>query len=267
MRRDLALVWAFLRKDFRVAWSYRLTFVTSIGVTFYGLVIFHFVAKLVGSSQSVGGPDEYFRFVVVGLALSGVLRASAVAAAANARRDQIEGTLEILATQPIRPVVLGLGWSAWPLLEAVVDGVITLIVAVPLGFAHVSPDFLSATLVLVLSALVFVGLGFLGAASVLVIQQAGQATGILVAGLTLISGAIFPVSVLPGWLQTLSALSPLTYALRALRAAVIGGAGPVRIGSELLTLAGFAVVLLPLGGLALSLAIAVARRRGTLHRF
>jgi ABC-2 type transport system permease protein len=268
MIRTLEIVRIFVRKDFRVALTYRLSFVLGIFAAFYGLLSFYFVSRVVGDSPTVGTPDEYFQFIVVGVAVSAILRASVTTAAANARRDQIEGTLEILAAQPVSPLALGLGWSALPVGEAVLDGVITALVAIPLGFTGFSPDVLSTIVVLAVSVLTFVAIGFLGAALVLAIQQGVGVMGFVVAGLALTSGAIFPISVLPAPLQVISDISPLTYSLKAMREALLHSASlPDLIGGSLGVLMLECAVLLPLSTLVLVGALRFARARGTLARF
>jgi ABC-2 type transport system permease protein len=267
MTRTWDIARTFALKDLRIAWSYRLSFVLGIGATLYGLVSFRFISKVVGHGGVVGSADDYFRFVVVGLALSGVLRAATESASDNARRDQVEGTLEILATQPVSVTALGLAWSAWPVFEAIVDGALTLVLAIPLGFA-VSPNWPAALLVLVLSATVFISIGFVGAAAVLAFQQGGkQITSIALVAMTLVSGAVFPTSVLPDWLHVLTVISPLTYALDAMRAAIVDGDSLTHIGGDLLVLVGVTAAALPLSAAVLSAAFAFARRRGSLARF
>jgi ABC-2 type transport system permease protein len=204
---------------------------------------------------------------VIGVVLSNILRASVTTAAANARRDQIEGTLEMLATQPVPLLALALGWSALPVLEALLDGLITVLIAIPLGFSGLSPDWLSVGLVLVVSLAVFLAIGFLGAALVLAIQQGTGIMGLVTAGMALASGALFPISVLPVPLQTLSELSPLTYALRAMRGALLHGQSPGEMAGSLGVLVLFGVLLLPLSLLVLGWCFRFARSRGTLARF
>jgi ABC-2 type transport system permease protein len=256
----------FALKDFRIAWSYRLAFVMGVLATAYGLVSFNFISKVVGTGGPVGSPEEYFQFVVVGLALSGVLRAATSSVGNNTRRDQVEGTLEVLATQPVSTFSIGLAWSAWPVLEAMVDGLITLIVAIPLGFS-VDPNWPAVICSLVLSAVVFLGIGFLGAAAVLAWQQGNSLTGVVVVVMTLVSGAVFPTSVLPDWLHPLTVISPLTYSLDAMRGAIVDGQSITDIGKDLLVLVGWAAVLLPLAVGVLNAAFGFARRRGSLARF
>jgi ABC-2 type transport system permease protein len=268
MIRTLEIVRIFALKDFRVARTYRLSFVLGIFAAFYALLSFFFVSRVVGHSATVGSPDDYFRFIVVGVAMSNVLRASVTAAASNVRRDQLEGTLEILATQPVSPIALALGWSALPVLEASLEGLVTTVVAIPLGFSGFSPNWLSVGVVLVVSIAVFLAIGFLGAALVLAIQQGTGVMGFVIAGLSLISGAVFPVSVLPAPLRLISDVSPLTHALRAMRGALFDGRGlGALLDGSLGILLLDCAVLLPLSMVVLVGCFRFARARGTLARF
>ena len=267
MTRHFEVVRSFARKDFRIALSYRGTFIVGAVGIFYQLVIFRFVSKLVGGGRVLGTPDDYFRYVVVGIILTGILRAATSSAAANARRDQVEGTLEALATQPVPVATLGLGWSAWPVCEALVDGVLTLVIAVPLGFTELSPDWGPLIACLVLSVAVFLSIGFAAAALVVATQQGGQIPGLITAGLTLLSGAFFPIALLPGWLRVIANLSPLTWALRALRASTLPGVSTAGVAHDLAIVAGSALVLLPISLICLSLALRRARGTGRLATF
>ncbi len=268
MMRAFEIARIFALKDFRVARTYRLSFVLGIFAAFYGLLSFYFVSRVVGHGAQVGTPDEYFEFIVVGVAVSNILRASVVTAAANARRDQLEGTLEVLATQPVSPLALALGWSALPVAEALLDGIITCVVAIPLGFSGFSPNWLSVVGVLGVCVVAFVAIGFLGAALVLAIQQGVGVMGFVTAGLALTSGAVFPIAVLPAPLQLISHISPLTYALRAMRGALLHGRSlPELLGGPLGALLIECAVLLPISLLVLTAALRFARARGTLSRF
>ena len=60
---------------------------------------------------------------------------------------------------------------------------------------------------------------------------------------------------------------PLTYGLRALRQTALDNKELSQIASDVLTLAAFAGCLMSLGILAMSMALAYARRRGTLSQY
>jgi ABC-2 type transport system permease protein len=268
MMRTFEIVRIFALKDLRVALTYRLSFVLGLFTAFYGMLTFFFVSRVVGHSATVGTPEEYFQFIVVGVTMANVLRAAVITAANSARSDQVQGTLEILATQPISPLAFALGWSALPVMEAILEGAVMMVVAVPLGFSGFTPDWLSVALVLVISIAVFLAVGFLGAAFVLAIQQGTGVMGMIVGIMSLAGGTIFPVSVLPGSAHILTVISPLTYVLRAMRGAILHDQSPgYLLSTSLGIVLIYAAVAIPLGMITLSMSFRFARSRGSLSRF
>jgi ABC-2 type transport system permease protein len=266
--RTFEIVRIFALKDLRIALTYRLSFVLGLFTTFYGMLSFYFISRVVGHGATVGTPAEYFRFIVIGVTLSNILRVAVLTAASNARSDQIEGTLEILATQPISPLALALGWSALPVMEAILEGAATMAVAVPLGFSGFTPDWLSVALVVTVSLSVFVAIGFIGAAFVLAIQQGTGVMGLAIAVMTLAGGSIFPTSVISGPLHVLTIISPLTYTLRAMRGAMLDGQSPGHLLSgNLGVVLIYAAVTIPVAMISLSTSFRYARSRGYLSRF
>jgi len=82
----------------------------------------------------------------------------------------------------------------------------------------------------------------------------------------LISGVYAPIDVLPGWLQVLSPLSPMTYVLRAVRAGLLDAASVGAVGGDLVILAAMGAVLVPGGLWVFSAAERYARQTGRLKR-
>jgi ABC-2 type transport system permease protein len=71
---------------------------------------------------------------------------------------------------------------------------------------------------------------------------------------------------MPGWMESLAALSPATYALEGIRAAILDGAGLAELGGELWPLALLGVVSIPLGLGVFRLGERYAKRHGKLKR-
>lgn len=267
MSAFVRVVWEFARKDFRVLRSYRFSFITGILATVYGIVSFRYVSHLVGGNKYIANSTDYFRFVVVGFVVAGVLRAATITTATNARRDQVEGTLEILATQPISLLALALGWGILPVIEEIVAAMITIAIAVPLGFHGIAPNWPATFVCLVVSSVLFTAIGFMAAAAVLAIQQGVALAAVVTAVMTLVSGAAFPIAVMPVWLQVFAKVSPLYYALRAVRTAILHGGDESQVALQILVLVGITAILLPVGLAILRVALNYARSRGSLARF
>lgn len=266
-RHGLALALVLATKDLKVAWSYKLSFILGHFVVVGALVLYYFVSRVVGEGSVVESPEEYFRFIVVGMALAGLLERAVGASMGAARRDQVEGTLEAVASLPVSSFTLGLGWMLYPMVDALISLVVTFLLALPLGLSGIDPNWPAVFVSITLSVVVFASLGFFGTALVLGFQQGAGVVPLILAGLALFSGVLFPVSVMPEWLQALASLSPLKHALDAMRGALVDGSSIADLQRSLLVLLGFAVVLVPLSLTALEFGFRRARRTGGMSRF
>jgi ABC-2 type transport system permease protein len=119
----------------------------------------------------------------------------------------------------------------------------------------------------VLTVVALSSIGILSASFIMVFKR-GNPINFLIGSLsTLLSGVYYPVTVLPAWLQVAARFFPLTYSLEAMRRAVLTGAPLSALLREVLLLAAFAILLLPLGLLAFRYAVRQARRDGSLAQF
>ena len=82
----------------------------------------------------------------------------------------------------------------------------------------------------------------------------------------LVSGVYYPVEVLPGWMQYISQLSPVTYALEGSRAALLEGAGVGQLWGSIWPLIIMGAVFVPLGLLIFRAGERYAKRTGKLKR-
>jgi ABC-2 type transport system permease protein len=78
---------------------------------------------------------------------------------------------------------------------------------------------------------------------------------------------IFPISVLPNWIQAVARALPITYALEALRGTLIEGMDPARVEKSLLALLIFAVVLVPGAIWCAHVVFDKARQKGSLGQY
>jgi ABC-2 type transport system permease protein len=72
-------------------------------------------------------------------------------------------------------------------------------------------------------------------------------THVIQALLLLISGVYFPISVLPEWMQPLARISPATYVLEGMRAALLEKAGSGTFLGHLGRLVLIGVIAIPVG--------------------
>ncbi len=121
--------------------------------------------------------------------------------------------------------------------------------------------------IILLSIACIYGIGIAFGSLVLRFKEA-DAMVLLVRGIFLIFCSMtYPLAVLPGWMQSIAAWLPLTYAIQATRAVVLTGATFQDISPDLLKLAGFAVVLPIVGYVAFHVTERRARRSGSLGQY
>jgi ABC-2 type transport system permease protein len=182
--------------------------------------------------------------------------------------ERWEGTIEYTFMAPLsRAVHLG-GMGLFAVLYGVLrTAVVFAIVALFFGLHFHQADFLTALVVLAIASFSFVGVGIVTAVLPLISPEKGAQFGFIAQGLLLVvSGVYYPVSVLPQWMQWLAKISPATYALRGIRAAILGGAGLGSQWGNLWPLLILGVVAIPLGLLVFRAGERYAKRHGKLKR-
>jgi ABC-2 type transport system permease protein len=85
--------------------------------------------------------------------------------------------------------------------------------------------------------------------------------------LGLLSGAVFPIALLPGFLQNIAEWNPFAIAIDGVRDALIGGTGWGEAVGDLPRLIPLSILGLLLGAFCFRAAVARERRRGTLGHY
>jgi len=128
-------------------------------------------------------------------------------------------------------------------------------------------NFWSAVVVLAIASISFVGIGMMTAVLPLISPEKGVQLGFIAQGVLLVvSGVYYPVDVLPGWMQALAVISPATYALDGIRAAILDGAGVGAVWHDIWPLIIIGAVAVPLGLEVFRRGERHAKRHGKLKR-
>jgi ABC-2 type transport system permease protein len=182
--------------------------------------------------------------------------------------ERWEGTIEYTLMAPVRRSLHLIGTCLYAVTYSVIRsvlmfGVVALLFNVSLSNANVATAFV----VIVVGSVSVIGLAIVAAILPLLFTERGaQMTFVIHSSLLLISGVYAPVDVLPGWLQILAPLSPMTYVLRAVRAGLLDGAPVSAVVPDLIVLAIMGALLVPGGLYVFRTAERYARRTGRLKR-
>jgi ABC-2 type transport system permease protein len=257
----LAIVW----RDMLVFASYRWRLVTmQLGVVF-SLALFYYLSRLVNVAE-FAGPDAYFSFAVVGLIILQVVQ-STFEAPGRIREELVAGTWERLVVSAFGPLAMVVSLLIFPLMLSLVTGAVSLVVAAVLFGLDVEWSTVPLALpVAVLGATAFSAFSLAFAALILRFKQAPGAAYVMTA-ITLVSGLYFPVSLLPDWLEWASKVQPFTPTVDLLRYLIVGLPLDGSPWSYVATIAGFTVVMVPIGIVLVTAAIRASRRTGTITEF
>ena len=182
--------------------------------------------------------------------------------------ERWEGTIEYTFMAPLsRAVHLG-GVGLFAVLYGVLRTAIVFVaVALFFGLHFDQANFTCALVLLAVASVSFAGLGILTAVLPLISPEKGAQLGFIAQGLLLVvSGVYYPVSIMPGWMQWLSTVSPATYALRGIRAAILDGAGLRSEWRDIWPLLVLGAVAVPLGLAVFKAGERYAKRNGKLKR-
>lgn len=274
MTRLLRAGWAFLVRDFQTELSYRLAFALSFLGLFVSATLWYFMARFinaVGTGERLGdalGGLDYYSFALVGLMVSRFIDVAQSSYGAQIRGEQTTGTLEAMLVTPTRLAHIMLAGSTWSYTMAAIQAAMYLFFGVAVfGVQLDVGSLLGALAAFVFSVLALSGVGILSAAFVLYFKRGNPIDFVISMASLLFGNVLIPVATLPEPLLWISRLIPVTYAVGAVRGALLQGKTLPDLLPELAALAAFAVVLLPIGILGARIAVRRAKREGSLVQY
>ena len=271
-RTQLGLAYAFVEREIALSkryWAWEVVWViygivTSLSVTYIGIA----APTISGGSVDDAAVRRFVLYLLVGTIAWRFLGIIFDNISEVIAWERWEGTIEYTFMSPVPRLTHLLGMSAATLVRAAVFSVVTLAAIalfVPVDLSNANA--LSALALLAVGVVAFTGLGIASAAFPLMWPEKGlQMSYIVQAVVLLVSGVYYPIEVLPGWLQPLSSLSPATYVIRGMRAALMDGADLAALWPEVWPALLIGLLSIPLG---LGLFVRVeryAKRTGRLKR-
>lgn len=170
------------------------------------------------------------------------------------QRERVSGTLERLLTTPLAKADLLLGYAAAFSLAATAQAVVATTTASYLLGMETAGSVWLVVLIAVVDAWLGVALGLLFSAFARTEFQAVQFMPIVVVPQIFLCGLLVPHEAMPGWLQAIADVLPMTYAVKALQEVGAHASPTTTMWTSLAVVAGFAVA-------ALALAAATLPRR------
>jgi ABC-2 type transport system permease protein len=229
--RELRAAYAFIERNanlFKRYWAWELVWlaysvVNALSITFIGKAS----GEITGIAIPPDKVNEFILYLMVGTLVWHYLSLVFDLVSESIQWERWEGTIEYTFMAPISRLTHLLGQAAFAMLygifhTTIILGIVSVFFQVDLGRANPW----TMLVIVIAGSTSFIGLGMFAAVLPLLSPEKGlQMTNIIKALVLLVSGVYYPVSVLPTFLQPLSRLSPATYMLEGMRAALLNGVG------------------------------------------
>jgi ABC-2 type transport system permease protein len=238
---------------------------------FISVLLFFFLSKLFEKGMSdylqpYGG--DYFAFVLIGIAITDYLTVSLNSFASEIRNAQMMGTLEALLVTPTSVPTILFSSSLFSFMLTSIRIVVYLAYGVAVfGLQLHFTNIPLLILIMFLTILSFAGIGLISAGFILIFKQGNPLNWIMATASGVLGGILYPVSVLPAWLQPFSHVLPITYALETIRQILLNGSTFGDVYREVMILMLFCVTLLPAGLIFMRYGLKRARKDGSLVHF
>lgn len=258
---------AQFKKDFFWDFSYKLTFLWRIASIAISVFIFFFISKTFSVSNNIHlGPfnNNYFLFVIVGIGIMDLITVIIGATVKIVRDAQMLGFLDMFLNSRISASYTLFCGMLYPTFIGILKFICYLIMAFYLQEYEFSMVVIEKVAIVgILTILPFFGVGLFSASFVLAFKQSVPINSLVSLLLLLLSGIIYPITVLPDYLQYLSNLIPATHGIDLMRQILTNNSESTLTHESLFYLLFTSVASLVIGFSSLRLSIMYVKKLGT----
>ena len=256
-------------------WRDRVRLVMSLAQPVLYLAIFGVgLSSSLGRAGSIGrglpASFSYIQFLYPGVLGMAVLF-TAIFSAMSVVWDREFGFLREILVAPISRSAVAIGKALGGATQAAVQGVVMLVLAPFVGVHLTVVSVIEVIPLLFVLAFSLTCLGVAISARIKTMQGFQVVMNFLMMPMFFLSGALFPLSGLPGWMTALTRFDPVAYGIAPVRSAILGGSGvpqaavdrltSVTIGSYVVPVTVDVAILLVFSAITLGIAMRSFRHR------
>jgi len=258
----------FLKRDLFINISYRFQFIFSIVSIFVSVFVFFLLSSfLEGSNEYLKEyGDDYFYFLLVGITITDLSLRVSNSLNIEIRNYQVTGIFEELINTKIPISELLMYSFLYPIFFSLFRMFIFFIFAILFfGLTINLQNFGFVFLAIFFTLISFIGIGLIAGAYTISFKKGNPMSSVTQLSIVIISGIIFPIDVLPVWLQAFSNFIPITHSAELLRYLFLENSEIndfvfIRLFYLILS----SLILITLGNLLINLAIKTGKKNGTL---
>jgi ABC-2 type transport system permease protein len=243
--RILKGIYALWYREFKVFQREKSRVISSIFLPLFWFFIF---GGGVGSTVSAGNAGNYQHFIFPGFLTMTIIFSSIFNGAYIVWDKKMDFLKEVLIA-PFSRTTVFIGKIAGYMTDALLQAYILLIIGLFLGIPFTVGSFVLTAGILFIFTIGLVSLGLTVGAFMSSPEGYGLISSFIVYPLFLLSGALYPLDNLPGWLRFLTRLDPATYAVDALRNVILHTSS-LPLYTNIAIIIGFDLVLILIGSWA-----------------
>lgn len=263
-----------IKKDFKIALSYKVRFFFTIFGIFISLISFFLFSDFIGQDSNphikkYGG--LYFDFAVIGYVSGQMTYVLVSTLNTEIRNMQLSGIFEYYILSGKSEIVILISTLIYPTLFLLLRQFIFIFLAIYIFKSQIELTNISligyiSTFLFILSLL---GVGMISAASMILFKTGNFITSTYLGLTAMLSGVAIPVSVLPSFMQFFSNFLPNTHYLEIIRVDLqgIGDQSIIFTSSNFCLLIIYTICLLSIGLYILKKSILKAKKDGILANY
>jgi ABC-2 type transport system permease protein len=236
-------LYALWFREFRVFLRERSRLIASIFTPVLWLFV---IGSGIGSSVHLSTGTNYQKFIFPGIISMSIIFSS-VFFGSYIIWDRKFDFLKSVMVAPVSRITIFVGKSLGGMTTSIVEVVILLVIGGLIGIHFSSLSLIQTIVIALLLSFCLTSLGLAIGSYIESLEGFQLIVSFVVFPLFFLSGALFPLNNLPGWLSILSKIDPATYAVDALRNAMLGIAS-YSFAIDIVVLTAFAIGLGVFGG-------------------
>lgn len=235
-------------------WSF---FAARVVSSFFTVILAYFMyhvlfsGRTVNSFQIYTGSSDYLTYLVIGVSIQAYADGALLSLGRSLVIERRIGTIECLFLTPVPLSAFLLGVMLQQALLTTVDFLVVILISLPFGLDLSLINWPAFVLILLIGQVGFMGIGILLSALMLYLRDTYLTQNTALTLLFFLCGVLFPIEYLPGWLQVISNLIPITHTLTLARRSALLGTSIAQQWPDILWLLGLSLIYCILGLLSL----------------
>jgi len=268
MINEIRKIGVFIKRDFRVMFTYKLAFSMiffSMLLNFVSMVLFGSMFKegTVPALATYGG--DFISYILIGSIGWGFMWSVASSTSVSLRTEMEIGTIESILLTPTSIYTMILAYTAFGALFGFLSILVLLVAGYGIfGVSTFAAISIFTVIIFILTTIMMMGFAMILGGLTFWIKNIGETTPFIQGVAMLFSGTYFPIIILPESLQALAKCLPFYWSIEGLRLSLNPDIQASELMNYVLILTIFTILFVAIGAYALRRGLIKARKDGSL---